>query len=98
MAFQTRPRLQSKRAAAQRIVAATTPVATVEKTLEKTASKIAEGAEKAVEKVVGSEKPDLGKAILLQGARRGQLLLGSPSSDLSIATPLNSQQGKLCFQ
>lgn len=84
LAFQSRARVQSKRVATQRVVAASNPVATVEKTLEKTVSKVAEGAKKVVEEVTESSKPDLSKVVLLQGAKTGQLLTRSPTDAFSI--------------
>ncbi|KAK9918323.1 hypothetical protein WJX75_003181 [Coccomyxa subellipsoidea] len=66
LTFQNRSLLQSKRAVAQRVVAASTPVATVEKKLKKTASKIADTATDVAEKVTLSAKPDLSKVVLLQ--------------------------------
>ena len=78
--------MQSKRVAAQRVVAKSNPVATVEKTLEKTVSKVAESAKKVVEEVTESSKPDLSKVVLLQGAKSGQLLIRSPTDAFSIFT------------
>lgn len=76
--------MQSKRVAAQRVVAANNPVATVEKTLEKTVSKVAESAKKVVGEVTDASKPDLNKVVLLQGARSDQLLTRSPTNAFSI--------------
>ena len=84
LAFQSRARVQSKRVAAQRVVAANNPVATVEKTLEKTVSKVAESAKKVVGEVTDASKPDLNKVVLLQGARSDQLLTRSPTNAFSI--------------
>lgn len=68
LAFQARPRLASKRVAAQRVYAGSNPVATVEKTLEKTASTLADTAKDVAAKVTSQpEKHDLDKVILLQG-------------------------------
>ncbi len=76
LAFQTKARVQSKRVSAQRTVAASTPVATVEKKLKKTASKVADTAKDVADKVVGVSKPDLSKVVLLQGEKVPSFLPG----------------------
>lgn len=88
LTFQNRSQLQSKRAVAQRVVAASTPVATVEKKLKKTASKIADTAKDVAEKVTSSAKPDLSKVVLLQGEN----VPSFPSDPRAMPDPIRALQ------
>ena len=88
LTFQNRSLLQSKRAVAQRVVAASTPVATVEKKLKKTASKIADTAKDVAEKVTPSAKPDLSKVVLLQGEN----VPSFPSDPRAMPDPIRALQ------